>query len=231
MNIFSVETVFFTILDYPVSFIEFFGTVMYFSSVWLIARKNVFTWPVGIVSVALYMILFYQFALYSDVIEQVYFLFASAYGWLAWNRIRSKETVVQTGFSSPSAIVVWAIATLALGMLLGLFTSNLHILLPEFFPVEASLPFLDAITTAMSFTAMWLLAIRKAESWIYWILVDLAAIYIYFSKGIAFIGLQYILLTGMAVYGLAMWIKGRNAERENSEYFSMPDCLPRELRS
>lgn len=214
MNFFSVETVFFTILDYPVSFIEFFGTIMYFSSVWLIARKNVFTWPVGIVSVVLYMILFYQFALYSDVLEQVYFLFASAYGWLAWKRIKSKETVVQTGFSSASAIVAWAIATLVLGMLLGLFTSNLHILLPEFFPVEASLPFLDAITTAMSFTAMWLLAIRKAESWIYWILVDLAAIYIYFSKGIVFIGLQYIVLTGMAVYGLVRW---------NSKYRSRPE--------
>jgi nicotinamide mononucleotide transporter len=216
MNIFSVETEFFKILDYPVSFIEFFGTVLYFSSVWLIARKNALTWPVGLASVALYMILFFQFELYSDVLEQVYFLFASAYGWLAWNRIKSKETVVQTGFSSPSALVAWAIATLLLGMLLGLFTSNLHILLPEFFPVEASLPFLDAITTAMSFTAMWLLAIRKAESWIYWILVDMAAIYIYFSKGIVFIGLQYIVLTGMAVYGLVRW---------NSKYRTNSDIL------
>jgi nicotinamide mononucleotide transporter len=214
MNIFSVETVFFTILDYPVSFIEFFGTVMYFSSVWLIARKNVFTWPVGIVSVALYMILFYQFALYSDALEQIYFMFASIYGWIAWGRIKSRREVIATGFSRLSVILLWAGATLVVGMLLGFFTSNLHILLPEFFPVQASLPFLDAITTAMSFTAMWLLTIRRAESWVYWILVDLIAIYIYFSKGIVFIGLQYIVLTGMAVYGLVSWRNRRKSVDE-----------------
>jgi nicotinamide mononucleotide transporter len=214
MNIFSVETVFFTILDYPVSFIEFFGTVMYFSSVWLIARKNVFTWPVGILSVALYMILFYQFALYSDALEQIYFMFASIYGWIAWGRIKSRREVIATGFSRLSVILLWAGATLVVGMLLGFFTSNLHILLPEFFPVQASLPFLDAITTAMSFTAMWLLTIRRAESWVYWILVDLIAIYIYFSKGIVFIGLQYIVLTGMAVYGLVSWRNRRKSVDE-----------------
>jgi nicotinamide mononucleotide transporter len=214
MNIFSVETVFFTILDYPVSFIEFYGTVLYFSSVWLIARKNVFTWPVGIVSVALYMILFYQFALYSDALEQIYFMFASIYGWIAWGRIKSRREVIATGFSRLSVILLWAGATLVVGMLLGFFTSNLHILLPELFPVQASLPFLDAITTAMSCTAMWLLTIRRAESWVYWILVDLIAIYIYFSKGIVFIGLQYIILTGMAVYGLVSWRNRRKSVDE-----------------
>ena len=62
---FSVDTVFFTVLDYPISYIEFVGTLLYLWSVWLISQRNMLTWPVGIISVLLYMALFYQIRLYS----------------------------------------------------------------------------------------------------------------------------------------------------------------------
>ena len=72
-NPLSVNTVFFTVLGYPMSYIELVGTILYLLSVWLIARRNMLTWPVGIVSVLLYMALFYQIRLYSDALEQVYY--------------------------------------------------------------------------------------------------------------------------------------------------------------
>jgi hypothetical protein len=56
-QLFSVEAVFFTVLGYPMSYIEFFGTILYLWSVWLMARGGILTWPVGIVSVLLYVIL------------------------------------------------------------------------------------------------------------------------------------------------------------------------------
>ena len=205
-NVFSVETTFFQILGYPVSYIEFFGTVLYFASVWLIARKNVLTWPVGIVSVILYMVLFYQFSLYSDVFEQVYYLIASAYGWWAWSRASRGEKIA-TGFSNTKTIVLWGAVTLALGVALGTFMSQVHDLWPLLFPEPASLPMLDAITTVMSLSAMWLLTLKRAESWIYWIIVDIAAIYVYFTKEIVFVGLQYVVLTAMAIYGFIVWRK------------------------
>lgn len=68
----SVDNVFFTVPGYPMSYIEFAGTILYLASVWLIARRNVLTWPIGIASVLLYLILFYQIHLYSDALEQVY---------------------------------------------------------------------------------------------------------------------------------------------------------------
>ena len=207
-DLFSVETTFFQILGYPVSYIEFFGTVLYFASVWLVARKNALTWPVGIVSVALYMVLFYQFNLYSDFFEQIYYLIASGYGWWAWSRTKSGEGV-STGFSNRRNIIVWATVTLGLGVLLGSVMSQIHIWLPSIFPEPAALPMLDAITTVMSLSAMWLLTLKRAESWIYWIIVDLAAIYVYFSKEIVFIGLQYVALTGMAIYGFIALKKTR----------------------
>jgi nicotinamide mononucleotide transporter len=200
-----VETVFFTVLDYPVSFIEFFGTVFYFSSVWLIARRNLLTWPIGIAGVILYMILFYQFQLYSDSLEQIYYLVASAYGWWAWNRTKSAGKV-ETTFSNRKTILTWSVVTVGLGLTLGAVMTQIHLWLPFWFPQPAALPWLDAMTTVMSLSAMWLLTLRRTETWIYWIIVDLAAIYVYFSKGIMFIGLQYIILTFIAIYGLATWV-------------------------
>jgi nicotinamide mononucleotide transporter len=71
-DLLSVDTVFLTVLGYPLSYIELVGTVLYLASVWLIAKRNVLTWPVGIVSVVLFAILFYQIQLYADTIEQAY---------------------------------------------------------------------------------------------------------------------------------------------------------------
>ena len=87
--IFSVDLIVFTVLGYPVSYIEFFGTGLYLWSVWLIARRNRLTWPVGLVSVLLFLVIYYQIRLYSDMLEQVYYLGASLYGWWYWSRTRS----------------------------------------------------------------------------------------------------------------------------------------------
>src|ERR671919_305382 len=87
----SVDNIAFVLLGYPMSYIELIGTVLYLWSVWLIAKRRVLTWPVGIVSVLLYMILFYQIRLYSDAIEQVYYIGASIYGWIVWNHSRNED--------------------------------------------------------------------------------------------------------------------------------------------
>jgi nicotinamide mononucleotide transporter len=220
-NYLSVETIFFTVLGYSVSYVEFFGTVLYFASVWLIAKKNSLTWPIGIISVILYFALFYQFQLYSDALEQIYYLFASGYGWWAWNRVQKSGDGLPSGFSKKSVIVIWASCNLVVGLALGFIMSNIHHWLPSLFPVAASYAYLDAVTTIMSFSAMWLLTLRRAESWVYWIIVDIAAIYLYFTKGIAFVGLQYIALTGIAIYGLLNWYRLRDGliinSRNNSQ--------------
>lgn len=107
-NLLSVDTIFVTILGYPLSYIEFVGTILYLWSAWLIARRNVLTWPVGIVSVLLYMLLFYQIRLYSDALEQVYYLGASIYGWWFWSRTqRDNGVVTDVNYSSPRAIVTY----------------------------------------------------------------------------------------------------------------------------
>lgn len=205
-NLFSVDCIWFTILEYPMSYIEFVGTIFYLLSVWLIAKRNMLTWPTGIISVILYMILFYQIRLFSDTLEQVYYLIVSIYGWITWSRVKGKqEHASGFRFSSPKDFLIGVGITLVITFALFAVTSNIHLLLPTLFPEKASFPFLDALTTIMSFTAMWLLARKRVESWAYWIIVDVIGIGLYYVKEVKFIALLYVLLLGIAIYGLANW--------------------------
>lgn len=211
-EILSVDNTFVTVLGYPLSYIEFVGTVLYLASVWLIAKRNILTWPIGIASVLLYMILFYQIQLYSDTIEQVYYLGASAYGWWYWSRSEpNQQTITRVAFSPPRTMMGWAIFTLAVSVVVGLAMTRIHIWLPAIFPEPASYPYVDGLTTVMSFVAMWLLARKRVESWVYWIIVDVIGIWLYFVKDVKFLSLLYVILLVIATKGFLEWRARRMA--------------------
>lgn len=190
------------------SYVEFLGTVLYLWSVWLIAKRNILTWAIGIISVLLYMLLFYQIRLYSDTIEQIYYLGASIYGWWVWNKSTQENgQITDVKYSNSKSLTNWIILTGVVSIAFGFLMSRIHIFLPIIFPEPASFPYLDALTTIMSFSAMWLMAQKKTESWIYWIIVDLVAIWLYFVKDVKFISLLYVILLMMAFNGLRMWNK------------------------
>ena len=114
-RILSIENVAFVILGYPMSYIELIGTVLYLWSVWLIAQRRILTWPIGIVSVLLYMMLFYQIQLYSDSLEQVYYLVAGVYGWWRWSHsLPENEKFSAVIFSSITEISLWASVTIGM---------------------------------------------------------------------------------------------------------------------
>ena len=150
---------------------------------------------------------FYQIRLYSDALEQVYYLVASVYGWCYWSGSAQRgHSITDVSFSSPRTVVVWLCVTLALSAALGGIMSHIHVWFPEIFPEAASYPYLDALTTIMSFVAMWLMARKHIESWVYWIIVDVIGIWIYFAKDVKFISLLYVILLFLAIRGLMGWI-------------------------
>jgi len=207
LSLLNVNTVMIDIAGYPLSYIEFVGTVFYFLSVFLISKKNILTWPIGIISVVLYGILFYQIQLYSDMMEQVYYLVISIVGWLMWKKKQDEESYIPTSWSSFKVIIIFTIITAVFTTVLTYCVSNFHVWLPKIFPEPASFPFLDALTTIMSFVAMYLTTIRKNEGWIYWIVVDVIGIGLYWVKDVKFIAIQYVILLCMAVYGLINWMR------------------------
>ncbi len=204
-----VDHALFTVLGYPLSGIEFLGTILYLWSVWLIARRRVLTWPVGIVAVLLFLWLFWQIRLYSDAIEQVYYLAASVYGWWTWSRSpRDGGAVAGVRFSGGRSAACVLAATLAVSLLWGAAMTRVHLWWPVLFPEPASFPWLDAATTVMSFTAMGLMAMKRTESWIYWIVVDVVGIGLYYAKEVRFISLLYVVLLVLAARGLRLWTVG-----------------------
>jgi nicotinamide mononucleotide transporter len=157
------------------------------------------------------MVLFYQIRLYSDTLEQLYYLGASVYGWIVWNRSPSEEgQVTDVAYSNRQEAIFWVIVTGIVSLLVGFLMSKIHLLFPVLFPEAASFPYLDAVTTIMSFTAMWLMAKKKIESWIYWTIVDVIGIWLYFVKDVKFISFLYVILLIMAINGLRSWQKANN---------------------
>lgn len=91
--------------------------------------------------------------------------------------------------------------------------SQIHTILPRLFPEQASFPYLDALTTIMSFTAMWLMAQKRIESWYYWIVVDIIGIWLYYVKEVKFIALLYVILLLIAINGSISWLKTNASNR------------------
>lgn len=212
LQLLDVNTVFFTILDYPMSFVEFFGTIFTASSVYLAAKNKLSTWPIGIIGIILYAFLFYQVHLYSDLIEQIYYFITSFWGWWLWTHPNNSETKdvnqeLKVGYVKQSYNLE-AIATIALlSIIFGYAMTQIHLWLPDLFPEPASFPYLDAFTTVMSFVATIYLAKRKIESWYLWILVDIIGVWLYYQKGVVFISLLYLAFLLNAIKGYFEWVK------------------------
>lgn len=204
-QIFSLDWVAFNVLDYPLSYIELIGNITGLISVLLAAKPHVLTWPIGLVNVIAFFAIFYQIALYSDMLLQVYFFIVSIYGWLNWKNRNEEESFSDTLNNKQRAI--YAGINIAGIIALGILMTKIHILLPNLFSQEASYPFMDAFTTVLSITATILLAKRKLESWVLWIIVDVVCIGMYFKKGIPFIALEYLIFLLIATFGFFKWKK------------------------
>src|SRR5882757_6791662 len=91
MNFFSIKNIFFTVLGYPMSYLEFFGTVAGAIAVWLSARANIWSWPIGLINVTLFFFLFFQVQLYPDMFLQIFFFVTNLIGWWRWANPKQGE--------------------------------------------------------------------------------------------------------------------------------------------
>ena len=208
----SVNTIFFTVLNYQMSYLEFFGTIFTAWSVWLAAKNKVSTWPLSLAGIILYGFLFYQVQLYSDLIEQIYYFVTSFWGWWLWTHPKDKDTTadgkeLKVGYTSKKFNILSILIILVVTVVFGYLMTKIHILLPSIFPIAASFPYLDAFTTIMSFVATIYLAKRRIESWYIWILVDIIGIWLYYEKGVVLISILYFAFLLNAFRGHFEWKK------------------------
>jgi nicotinamide mononucleotide transporter len=204
MHFFDIENTAFSIIGYPISYVELIGTVFGLISVYYASKANILTWSTGIVNEVFLFILFFQVHLYADMFLQVYFFIVTIYGWYNWNTstVESKIAVISTKARWLTTVII-----IAGSLLSGLIIKNIHLYLPQYFKVEAAYPFTDSFVMVMSIVATILLAKKKIENWHLWILVDAICIILYFKKGVYFLSLEYLIFFGLASYGLYHWKK------------------------
>ena len=182
---------------YGSSALELVGFVFGVAAVWLMMRQHIAAWPVGLVNVALYAMLFTRAGLYSDAALQVVYVALSAYGWWHWRRgdrvTRSELPVTRTPpreawLAASVALLVWvALATI---------TSQLP---------GTSLPWLDAALVAGSLSTQWLAARKRLENWACWVVLDTVYVGLFVYKQLLLTALLYAVFTALAVRGHVLW--------------------------
>ena len=205
----NVDNIFFTVLSYPMSYIEFFGTILNIWCVWLVAKNKILNWPVGILGTILFMFLFFQINLYADFFEQIYFLLTGFWGWWVWTSDNKKDKSGEKPIKqlSVKSQISW-IAIIVFGTIIfGYLIAHINLYLPQFFEKPASFPYLDVFTTVISFVATILLVRKELEAWYLWILVDIIGIGLYWVKGVHLISLLYVVFLVLATNGLIRWLK------------------------
>lgn len=198
------------------SWIELIGTVFNLWCVWLVVRNKILNWPVGLVGVVLFGILFWQIRLYADLFEQVYFFCTGVWGWWVWSHPRTPREADGRGELAISRLrprqyaAYAAVILVATGATTWLMM-HLHIIAPALFPEPATYPLLDSLTTVMSFAAQFMLVRRLLENWALWIAVDIIGIGLYWAKDVRLVSLLYAVFLVMAVRGLVSWLREHRA--------------------
>jgi len=180
------------------SWLEALGVLMGVASVFFATRENILVFPTGIVSNIIFIYLCFVVGLYGDMGINAYYFFMSIYGWYFWSRTDDKGEVTRVTWLNGRGIMVSAVLFL-------LFFGLLAFSLVEL--TDSTVPYWDAFTTASAFVGMYLMAQKKVENWIAWIVTDLVSIPLYFHKGLVLTSLQFLLFTILAVIGLMAWIK------------------------
>lgn len=182
-----------------VHYVEALGVVFSILYLYFSIRQNILLWPMGIISALLYIVVFFQSKFYADMSLNAYYFFISIYGWIVWKRGRSrsgnKMPISRIGLKlGVILLLITAAVFFATGMILSRYT-------------DSPIPFWDAFTTAVSFTATWMLARKILEHWILWIVVDSVSLGLYLYRGLyPTLGL-FAIYTIMAVVGFIEWKK------------------------
>ena len=180
-------------------YVEVLGVVVSVLYLWFSIRQNILLWPTGIISALLYMVVFFQSKFYADMGLNGYYFFISIYGWFLWrkgdgdkdhrrpvSRINRRLVLILV----PVTILIF----LGIGVILDRYT-------------DSPIPYWDALTTAMSFTATWMLARKILEHWILWIIVDVISMCLYLYRGLYPTMILFAIYTIMAVVGYREWKK------------------------
>jgi len=179
--------------------IEAFAVYTSYACTWLCIQQRRFNYPIGAMSTAAYCVLFWQQDLVASAALNAYLTPSLLYGWIRWRadaetrpvtRLERRRLPVYLGVTVMAYVGAVAVA----GALGGTFAAA------------------DSVILVGSILAQFLLDNKKLETWIVWFAVDVVAIWLYVSSGLAIAGLQYVLFLATAVLGFRAWRRLRAGE-------------------
>ena len=177
----------------------FFGL----ASVWSMKKESILAFPFGIINVLGYVYISFTKTLYALAGINLFFAIMSIYGWYNWSRKDGNENSVSITTCSRKEILIniliFIVSFLIIRILLKRYT-------------DSPVPFWDAFTTSLYIIAMWLLALKKIENWIAWIIGDVISIFLFAlpygnNEANYFSSFQFLVFTIIAIFGFREWRK------------------------
>ncbi len=180
--------------------LEITAVVFGFLSVWFSKQNKIWVFPTGMISTLIFVYLLLKWELLGDMMINAYYFIMSIYGWYIWtNKIgETQVTSISTTTKKEKITSIF----IFFGTLLFVYLVYL-----KFNKWTSWVAYIDTITTAIFFVGMWLMAKRKIENWIFWIIGDIISIPLYLYKGFTFTSFQYLGFTFIAIFGYFAWKK------------------------
>jgi nicotinamide mononucleotide transporter len=180
--------------------LEIIAVIFGFLSVWFSKQNKIWVFPTGMVSTLIFVYLLLKWELLGDLMINAYYFIMSIYGWYIWTRKVDATQVTQistTTVREKKMAVVIFLATLIFVYLVYNYNEKW----------TSWVAYIDTFTTAVFFVGMWLMAKRKIENWLFWIVGDLISVPLYLYKGFTFTSFQYFGFTFIAIFGYLAWKK------------------------
>lgn len=190
------------IIDWVIrNWVEITGAILGMAYIFFSVKQQLVTWLLGLLTSALYIYVFFVSKFYADMALQVYYVVISLYGWILWARgIQSDHHRIplQVTTTNRNLALRLLLISLVLFVVIGLILNYL---------TDSPIPIGDAFTTAFSIVATWMLAKKKIEHWLVWIVVDLVSLALYIYKDLYATALLFLVYTLAAVWGYFEWKK------------------------
>ena len=182
-------------------YIDIFAAISGFVYIYFSIRQKIWLWPVGIITSTLFIVVFFKSKFYADMSLQMYYVVISFYGWYLWLYGRKEKNKKELAVSKMNLNQTLILS----GITIAVFSLYSYILKNH---TDSVLPFGDAFTTAISIAATWMLAKKKIENWLVWIVANSVSMSLYIYKEDL---LETVLLTAvyaiLSIVGYFQWKK------------------------
>jgi nicotinamide mononucleotide transporter len=192
------------------SLLEYVAVFTGIASVWFNWKENILVYPIGLINTIIYVYLSVKGHLFGEASVNFYYTVMSIYGWILWAKKDAQEHHVVVITSSTAKEWIQQLFFFAI-FYVAIFFALSYI--KKYF-APGAIPWADAFASASAYTGMWMMAKKKMEQWIWWIVTNAASVPLYFVKGFVFTSVYYFILLLMAVVGLIEWQKRKKLHSE-----------------